>query len=59
MLLDTQFVTDHLRRFGAIEITRRQYRTRLTKALQIDARLQPGLRKEEFTAFLQSITQTS
>ena len=59
MLLDTQFVTDHLRRFGAIEITRRQYRTRLTKALQIDARLQPELRKEEFTAFLQSITQTS
>lgn len=32
-LLDTQFVTDHLRQFGAIEIPRRDYQTRLTAAL--------------------------
>jgi len=25
-LLDTQFVTDHLQRFGAIEIPRQEYR---------------------------------
>ncbi len=33
-LLDTQFVTDHLRRFGAIEIPRDDYRRRLDAALQ-------------------------
>ncbi len=32
-LLDTQFVTDHLRQFGAIEIARTVYRRRLTEAL--------------------------
>ena len=59
VLLDTQFVTDHLKRFGAIEIPRRHYRNRLTKALQRDARFQPGLRDDEFADFIQSITQTS
>lgn len=32
-LLDTQFVTDHLRRFGAVEIPRRDYHARLAAAL--------------------------
>ncbi|HER25788.1 MAG TPA: leucyl/phenylalanyl-tRNA--protein transferase [Rhodospirillales bacterium] len=32
-LLDTQFVTPHLERFGAIEIPARQYRLRLDEAL--------------------------
>ncbi len=32
-LLDTQFVTDHLRRFGAIEISRQDYRVRLRHAI--------------------------
>jgi leucyl/phenylalanyl-tRNA--protein transferase len=32
-LLDTQFVTDHLRRFGAIEIARERYRRELERAL--------------------------
>jgi leucyl/phenylalanyl-tRNA--protein transferase len=32
-LLDVQFMTDHLRRFGAVEISRRQYRRRLRGAL--------------------------
>ena len=59
VLLDTQFVTDHLKLFGAIEIPRRHYRNRLTKALQRDARFQPGLRDDEFADFIQSITQTS
>lgn len=35
-LLDTQFMTDHLRRFGAIEIPRREYKERLAAALQVD-----------------------
>jgi leucyl/phenylalanyl-tRNA--protein transferase len=33
-LLDTQFVTDHLRSFGAIEVPRRRYRSLLDAALK-------------------------
>ena len=33
MLLDTQFVTDHLRTFGAIEVSRRRYRVLLDEAI--------------------------
>lgn len=36
-LLDTQFVTDHLQRFGAIEIPREAYHRRLRDALEVDA----------------------
>ena len=36
-LLDTQFVTDHLRNFGATEISRNDYRRRLDAALEVDA----------------------
>lgn len=32
-LLDTQFITDHLIQFGAVEIARADYRRRLAKAL--------------------------
>lgn len=35
-LLDTQFVTDHLSQFGAIEIPRADYRQRLEAALKND-----------------------
>jgi leucyl/phenylalanyl-tRNA---protein transferase len=37
LLLDTQFVTDHLRRFGAIEIARERYRRELRRALATPA----------------------
>jgi leucyl/phenylalanyl-tRNA--protein transferase len=37
-LLDTQFMTDHLRRFEAIEISRQEYRARLAHALTVRAR---------------------
>src|SRR4029077_11506529 len=33
-LLDTQYVTEHLRSFGAAEISRRRYRTLLDKAIR-------------------------
>jgi leucyl/phenylalanyl-tRNA---protein transferase len=33
LLLDVQFMTDHLRRFGAVEIPRAAYRRRLAEAL--------------------------
>jgi leucyl/phenylalanyl-tRNA---protein transferase len=35
-LLDTQWVTDHLRQFGAIEIPRRRYLRLLDEALKLD-----------------------
>lgn len=59
-LLDTQFVTDHLRQFGAIEIPREDYKDRLAEALTgtpgdfyslpLDASV---------STILQSISQTS
>jgi len=36
-LLDTQFVTDHLERLGAVEMPARTYLEKLDEALQIDA----------------------
>jgi leucyl/phenylalanyl-tRNA--protein transferase len=36
-LMDTQFVTDHLRRFGAIEISRAAYRAMLRDAIEATA----------------------
>ena len=37
VLLDTQFVTDHLRRFGAIEVPSDDYRDRLDRATRLQA----------------------
>jgi leucyl/phenylalanyl-tRNA--protein transferase len=36
-LLDTQFITDHLIQFGAVEISRADYRRRLAKAWPVPA----------------------
>ena len=36
-LLDTQYVTEHLRSFGAIEIPRRRYTALLDQAIRGDA----------------------
>src|SRR4029077_273302 len=36
-LLDTQYVTEHLRSFGAVEISRRRYTGLLDKAVKGDA----------------------
>ena len=57
-LLDTQFVTDHLQRFGAVEIPRVDYRRRLAKAITLPARFQPCLAADPLVV-LQSSTQTS
>jgi leucyl/phenylalanyl-tRNA---protein transferase len=57
-LLDTQFVTEHLQRFGAVEIPRAEYRKRLAEALQGQASFQPGFADDPL-AVLQSSTQTS
>ncbi len=41
VLLDTQFTTSHLERFGAIEIARHEYHTRLAHALTIQTVFYP------------------
>ena len=58
-LLDTQFLTDHLARFGAIEVTRQEYRRRLDDALSRDAEFPRTLPESVFARYLQSFTQTS
>jgi len=57
-LLDTQFLTDHLSQFGAIEIPRALYRQRLAAALGRSGQFQPGFAADPL-AVLQSSTQTS
>ncbi|WP_424934139.1 leucyl/phenylalanyl-tRNA--protein transferase [Amaricoccus macauensis] len=59
LLLDTQFVTDHLMRLGACEISRADYRKRLRDALGVRAdfhALDPAASRQEL---LQLSTQTS
>jgi leucyl/phenylalanyl-tRNA--protein transferase len=41
VLLDTQFTTEHLKRFGAIDVPRRQYEQMLEQALRGEARFYP------------------
>jgi len=68
-LLDAQFVTDHLRQFGAFEVPRKRYHDVLDKALTHDAKF-PARRSQLadgatgsldslVMGFLQSNTQTS
>ncbi len=51
-LLDTQFVTAHLSRFGAVAVPRAEYKTLLSRALAADARwlaqVDPDLLGAEF-----------
>jgi len=41
LLLDTQFMTDHLRQFGGIEISQAAYKKRLALALRVPAKFEP------------------
>jgi leucyl/phenylalanyl-tRNA--protein transferase len=41
ILLDTQFTTDHLKRFGAIDVPRRKYEQMLEQAMRGSARFYP------------------
>src|SRR5260221_9830824 len=59
-VLDTQFVTEHLQQFGAVEISRAQYHRRLTAALQVKAYLpREPLAGAAVVSVLQSSTPTS
>ncbi|MGD9649193.1 MAG: leucyl/phenylalanyl-tRNA--protein transferase [Dongiaceae bacterium] len=61
LLLDTQFVTKHLEKFGAKEIPREEYRVLLERALQVPAKFDAGPDPEDQSVlgFLQSITLKS
>ncbi len=58
-LLDTQFVTDHLRQFGAIEVKREQYHAMLERAITTPADFMKLAKKTDGQSVLQSINQTS
>ncbi|MEQ8335392.1 leucyl/phenylalanyl-tRNA--protein transferase [Nisaea sp.] len=59
-LLDSQFITDHLVQFGAIEIPRQDYRDKLAEALRIPAEFYSAPDDWPFVeALLQSSSQTS
>jgi leucyl/phenylalanyl-tRNA--protein transferase len=59
-LLDTQFVTDHLKRFGATEVSRARYRHLLNAALETTAYFPGGaLDGAEVASVLQSSTLIS
>ena len=54
---DTQFITEHLKTFGAYEVSRRQYSKMLDEALTGEARfdaLPPGLNGEQILAIARS-----
>ncbi len=53
-LLDTQFVTPHLSRFGVVEIPRQEYRGLLAKAITTQARFPGEVTDEELEAFLRT-----
>jgi len=54
-LLDTQFVTDHLARFGAIEVPRLEYRRLLAEAVDLPAVFRAALTEAELRAELARI----
>ncbi len=58
-LLDCQFMTEHLRRFGAVEVSRDRYRQLLAAALGVEGRFGCDVGQDYLDAFLQSTIQTS
>lgn len=58
-LLDTQFVTDHLTQFGAVEIDRTRYRELLESAIEKGGDFYCFGGDDDPDAVLQSVSQTS
>ena len=58
-LLDCQFMTDHLRSFGAIEIARDDFKALLAKAIDRPATFQRELGGEDPCAIVQDSTRRS
>lgn len=59
VLLDTQFVTEHLTKFGVEEIEREEFHARLDTALEIDGQFGDNSYSPSGPEVLQLITQTS
>ena len=57
-LLDTQFITDHLKRFGAIEIPQKEYLTQLSAALARQGRFSGPVPQSDLEALLASQRST-
>ena len=58
-LLDTQFITDHLRSLGAVTLSCEAYKTELSRALEHTGDFFSLAKHVEGVQILQSITQTS
>ncbi|MGD1935616.1 MAG: leucyl/phenylalanyl-tRNA--protein transferase [Candidatus Phaeomarinobacter sp.] len=58
-LLDTQFVTDHLAQFGAVEIPRDEYRARLALAIEQPADFYSLAADAALDEIVQSVSHTS
>jgi leucyl/phenylalanyl-tRNA--protein transferase len=58
-LLDCQFMTEHLRSFGAIEMPREEFRVHLAKAVDRPARFEDHLGGEDPCSIVQANTRTS
>ena len=58
-LLDTQFVTEHLKQFGAIEISRAEYQRQLAAAIPAPTRFYGVVPDSLVSDFTQSTTQMS
>jgi len=58
VLLDTQFITDHLKRFGAIEISQQDYLEQLSSALAGQGRFEGPLHQRDLEAVLSSQRNT-
>jgi len=56
-LLDTQFVTAHLERFGVIEIPRQEYRSALAQAITSQARFTAEVTPAEVEIFLKDCSR--
>ena len=58
-LLDCQFMTEHLRSFGAVEVPREEFRALLAQAIDRPAAFQRELGGEDPCAIVQDNTRTS
>lgn len=58
-LLDTQFLTPHLARFGAVELPDDVYERRLAKALEVQGDFSAAGDQTSGSIIVQSVTQTS
>ena len=55
VLLDTQFLTEHLKTFGAFEISGREYLERLERALGVDATFPADAEEADVKEMLETV----